>query len=104
MSLWFASSTVPRSDINFYFRAIVDFNFADLHHRIRQPDFTALCSINMTSRAGLRYFQSARLSRTFAKRPLGRRHQSADATSVRTEGIFQRLWNSPVGVKTVHFW
>ncbi|KAF6239529.1 hypothetical protein HO173_002073 [Letharia columbiana] len=58
----------------------------------------------MSSRAGLRFFQSARFSRAFTKKPLGRRYRTADATAAPTEGIVQRLWNSPVGVKTVHFW
>ncbi|CAF9911442.1 Mitochondrial pyruvate carrier 2 [Imshaugia aleurites] len=58
----------------------------------------------MSSRAGLRFFQSARFSRAFTKKSLGRRYQTADATAAPAEGILQRLWNSPVGVKTVHFW
>ena len=60
--------------------------------------------VYMSSRAGLRLFQSARLSRAYTKKPLGRRYQTADTTAAPPEGIIQRLWNSPVGVKTVHFW
>jgi hypothetical protein len=33
----------------------------------------------------------------------GRRFQSATA-SAESEGLFKKLWNSPVGIKTVHFW
>lgn len=58
----------------------------------------------MSSRAGLRLLQSSRLVRASFKKPLGRRYQTADATAAPSEGLLQRLWNSPVGVKTVHFW
>ena len=60
--------------------------------------------LNMSSRAGLRFFQSARLSRALSRKPFGRRYQATDATTASSEGIVQRLWNSPVGMKTVHFW
>ena len=47
----------------------------------------------------------ARTARTgFSRKPLGRRLQTTDATAAPSQGTFQRLWNSPVGVKTVHFW
>ncbi|KAL9126802.1 MAG: hypothetical protein Q9175_007856 [Cornicularia normoerica] len=58
----------------------------------------------MSSRPSLQFFRSARFSRAFIKESLRRRYQTADATAAPTEGIFQRLWNSPVGAKTVHFW
>ncbi|KAI4091592.1 MAG: hypothetical protein LQ344_004012 [Seirophora lacunosa] len=49
-------------------------------------------------------------SRHFARaspfwRSLGRRHQSTEITPpAANQSAFQRLWNSPVGLKTVHFW
>ena len=47
----------------------------------------------------------ARTARTgLSRKPLGRRLQTTDATAAPSQGTFQRLWNSPVGVKTVHFW
>lgn len=60
----------------------------------------------MSSRAGLRLFPHfARTARTAPfRKPLGGRFQSTDATAAPTQGTFQRIWNSPVGVKTVHFW
>ena len=66
---------------------------------------TPVYTVNMSSRAGLRFFESASFSRAFTKKSLGRRYQTANATTAApTEGLVQRLWNSPVGVKTVHFW
>ncbi|KAL9624688.1 MAG: hypothetical protein Q9160_001042 [Pyrenula sp. 1 TL-2023] len=65
----------------------------------------------MTSRAGLRLFsQSARPQ--FLRTPLRqrqhfktvRRYQSTEATSTQPQSLFQRLWTSEVGIKTVHFW
>lgn len=47
----------------------------------------------------------ARAGRTgFSRKPLGRRFQTVDATAAPSQNTIQRLWNSPVGVKTVHFW
>ncbi|KAI9863166.1 MAG: Mitochondrial pyruvate carrier 2 [Trichoglossum hirsutum] len=37
-------------------------------------------------------------------RPIGRRFQTVDAATTPKQSAFQRLWNSPIGVKTVHFW
>lgn len=36
----------------------------------------------------------------------GRRFQSkiAEASTAAQQSFFQRMWNSPVGLKTVHFW
>lgn len=58
----------------------------------------------MVPRAGFRLLQSGRISCAFIRNATGRRYQTGDATAAPTEGIVQRLWNSPVGVKTVHFW
>ncbi|OJJ43021.1 hypothetical protein ASPZODRAFT_136556 [Penicilliopsis zonata CBS 506.65] len=61
-----------------------------------------------SSRVGLRFFQNSRAAFRNASAPFrrqgaqSRRWQSAEAGEQQT--IFQRLWNSPVGVKTVHFW
>ncbi|KAL8938538.1 MAG: hypothetical protein Q9216_003842 [Gyalolechia sp. 2 TL-2023] len=39
------------------------------------------------------------------RRPIGPRFQTTEATpTTPNQSTFQRLWNSPVGVKTVHFW
>ncbi|PLB49294.1 UPF0041-domain-containing protein [Aspergillus steynii IBT 23096] len=63
----------------------------------------------MSSRLGLRFFQNARAgfrnSGPF-RRPgaQGFRFQSYDAAAADKQSTFQRMWNSPVGVKTVHFW
>lgn len=65
-----------------------------------------------TSRIGLRFFQNTRAAFRNAYAPFRRpgaqgfRFQSSDAgaASAESQSAFQRLWNSPVGVKTVHFW
>lgn len=60
-----------------------------------------------TSRVGFRFFQNSRAAfREAFRRPgaQGRRFQTSDAASAQQQSTFQRLWNSPVGVKTVHFW
>ncbi|KKK21830.1 hypothetical protein AOCH_003209 [Aspergillus ochraceoroseus] len=57
-------------------------------------------------RVGLRFFQNSRAAfRSAFRRPgaQGRRFQTSDATAEQ-QSTFQRIWNSPVGVKTVHFW
>ncbi|KAI4123014.1 MAG: hypothetical protein LQ341_007245 [Variospora aurantia] len=39
------------------------------------------------------------------RRPIGRKHQSTEVNPPPpSQSTFQRLWNSPVGFKTVHFW
>jgi hypothetical protein len=64
----------------------------------------------MSSRVGLRFFQNARAAFRNASAPFrrpgaqGRRFQSTEAPAAEQQSTFQRLWNSPVGVKTVHFW
>ncbi|MCJ1258155.1 Mitochondrial pyruvate carrier 2 [Lignoscripta atroalba] len=59
----------------------------------------------MSSRAGLRLLQVSRATRTPFKRSIGRRYQSTNTLPAPpTQNLAQRLWNSPVGVKTVHFW
>ncbi|KAL3485100.1 hypothetical protein BJX62DRAFT_243283 [Aspergillus germanicus] len=60
-----------------------------------------------TSRVGLRFFQNSRAAfRSAFRRPggYGRRFQSSDAPAAEQQSTFQRMWNSPVGLKTVHFW
>ncbi|PYH46039.1 mitochondrial pyruvate carrier family protein [Aspergillus saccharolyticus JOP 1030-1] len=64
----------------------------------------------MSSRVGLRFFQNSRAAFRNAYGPFRRsgaqgfRFQSSDAAAAEQQSFFQRLWNSPVGVKTVHFW
>ncbi|KAL8721891.1 MAG: hypothetical protein Q9225_001527 [Loekoesia sp. 1 TL-2023] len=61
----------------------------------------------MSARTPVRLGQ---FSRHFARaspfrKPLGRRYQTTEATpTTPNQTTFQRLWNSPVGLKTVHFW
>ncbi|ODM21081.1 hypothetical protein SI65_04134 [Aspergillus cristatus] len=63
-----------------------------------------------TSRIGFRFFQNTRAAFRNAYAPFrrpGARFQSSEAGAASAESQqsgFQRLWNSPVGVKTVHFW
>lgn len=67
----------------------------------------SLTSNSMSMRTPLRLGQ---VSRQFARalpfrRPVGRRCQTTEATpAASNQSTIQRLWNSPVGVKTVHFW
>ncbi|BAE60189.1 hypothetical protein BDV35DRAFT_387465 [Aspergillus flavus] len=60
----------------------------------------------MSSRVGLRFFQNSRAAFRNAQHRFGagRRFQTSDAAAAEPQSVFQRLWNSPVGVKTVHFW
>ncbi|GMF86858.1 unnamed protein product [Aspergillus oryzae] len=60
----------------------------------------------MSSRVGLRFFQNSRAAFRNAQYRFGagRRFQTSDAAAAEPQSVFQRLWNSPVGVKTVHFW
>ncbi|KAL1983953.1 hypothetical protein VTN96DRAFT_9727 [Rasamsonia emersonii] len=66
----------------------------------------------MSSRVGLRFFHNSRAAFRNAtasfRRPgfQGRRFQTTDAGAAeqQQQSTFQRLWNSPVGIKTVHFW
>ncbi|CAI7630833.1 unnamed protein product [Penicillium pancosmium] len=66
----------------------------------------------MSSRVGFRFFNNARASFRNASAPFRRpggqgwRFQSSEAGAGAAEqqSTFQRMWNSPVGVKTVHFW
>jgi len=66
----------------------------------------------MSSRVGFRFFNNARFAFRNASAPFRRpggqgwRFQSSDAGAGAAEqqSTFQRMWNSPVGVKTVHFW
>lgn len=64
----------------------------------------------MSSRVGFRFLNNSRFAFRNGSSPFrrqgaqGRRFQSSDAGSAEQQSTFQRLWNSPVGVKTVHFW
>ncbi|KAI9933912.1 hypothetical protein ASPWEDRAFT_35885 [Aspergillus wentii DTO 134E9] len=66
----------------------------------------------MSSRVGFRFLNNARAAFRNTAGPFrrpgaqGRRFQSSDAgaSTAEQQSTFQRLWNSPVGVKTVHFW
>ena len=75
----------------------------------------------MSSRAGLRFLQSSRLPLRSVprKQPFGRRfqsstageapaqaaaHEAAEKVTPPSQNVLQRLWYSPVGMKTVHFW
>jgi hypothetical protein len=64
-----------------------------------------------SSRVGLRFLASSRAAlRNFGQnvrnQSKGFRFQSTDASAAAGEqqSTFQKMWNSPVGVKTVHFW
>ncbi|RJE26351.1 UPF0041 domain protein [Aspergillus sclerotialis] len=64
-----------------------------------------------TSRVGFRFFQNTRAAFRDAYAPFrrpgaqGRRFQSTEAgETAQQQSYFQRMWNSPVGFKTVHFW
>lgn len=64
----------------------------------------------MSSRVGFRFLNNSRFAFRNGASPFrrqgaqGRRFQSSDAGPAEQQSTFQRLWNSPVGVKTVHFW
>ncbi|KAJ5092484.1 mitochondrial pyruvate carrier 2 [Penicillium alfredii] len=64
----------------------------------------------MSSRLGFRFLNNSRFAFRNASGPFrrsgaqGRRFQSSDAGAAEQQSTFQRLWNGPVGVKTVHFW
>ncbi|EEP78738.1 conserved hypothetical protein [Uncinocarpus reesii 1704] len=64
----------------------------------------------MSSRFGLRFLQNSRaafqqnVSAPFRRQMLRtRRFQSTEAAAEK-QSFLQRSWNSPVGLKTVHFW
>lgn len=79
---------------------------------LSSPPFScpALGVLSMSSPAGLRLFRiSPRSSaaRFPIRKPAQRRFQSTEvppSSAGSTQNPFQRLWNSPVGLKTVHFW
>lgn len=67
----------------------------------------------MSHRVGLRYLQNFRTAfrhspATFRQNAIrGARFQTTDASAASAEkpqNVFVKLWNSPVGLKTVHFW
>ena len=80
--------------------------------QLHTPKPVLLPSCKMTSRAGLRFFtNTTRQSQThsfirdtFRSRNVFRRHQTTTAAPAETQSFAQRMWTSPVGVKTVHFW
>lgn len=63
----------------------------------------------MSSRVGFRFLNNTRFAFRNATAPFRRqagqgfRFQSSEA-GAEQQSTFQRMWNSPVGVKTVHFW
>ncbi|KAJ5141687.1 hypothetical protein N7526_002682 [Penicillium atrosanguineum] len=65
----------------------------------------------MSSRVGFRFLNSTRFAFRNASAPFRRpgaqgfRFSSTEAgADAAKQSTFQRMWNSPVGVKTVHFW
>ncbi|MCJ1327793.1 hypothetical protein MMC10_004468 [Thelotrema lepadinum] len=66
----------------------------------------------MSSRLGLRFLHASRQTlrpcqtkQQLVRRNLGRRWQSTDAAAPAAEQSgFAKIWNSPIGPKTVHFW
>lgn len=65
-------------------------------------------SSNITFASTRTAFRNAQFQNAFARytiRNVGRRFQSTEATAeVPAKGLFTRMWESPVGFKTVHFW
>lgn len=65
---------------------------------------------NMSHRAGLRAFQASlrQVNAQFRQRIQQRAQTTAANPAVGAapvqESWFQRMWNSPIGLKTVHFW
>ncbi|KAJ5946101.1 UPF0041-domain-containing protein [Penicillium verhagenii] len=64
----------------------------------------------MSSRVGFRFLNNTRFAFRNATGPFRRqagqgfRFQSSEAGAAEHQSFAQRMWNSPVGVKTVHFW
>ncbi|KAF2753342.1 UPF0041-domain-containing protein [Pseudovirgaria hyperparasitica] len=61
----------------------------------------------MSFKPGARLFQAGRgIFRTQFRQPFARRNASTAADTAPKEELsgFAKLWNSPVGPKTVHFW
>lgn len=62
-----------------------------------------------SSRLGFRFFQNSRAAFRNGAGPFRRpgaqgfRFQSSDAASEQ-QSTFRRMWDSPIGIKTVHFW
>lgn len=61
---------------------------------------------NMSTRTTIPHLlRFSRTARFQFRRPINRRFQSTGAPIPQpAESMFSRLWNSPVGMKTVHFW
>jgi hypothetical protein len=73
--------------------------------------FTLHSTYTMSQRAGLRLLQASKQAtlRTSFRQTFFRRNASTTADATATEATanqsgFAKLWNSPVGPKTVHFW
>ncbi|KAI9654288.1 MAG: hypothetical protein M1831_005453 [Alyxoria varia] len=49
-------------------------------------------------------FSSTHTRSSFARKAFQRRSQSTATANAETQSGFAKLWNSPVGPKTVHFW
>jgi hypothetical protein len=65
----------------------------------------------MSSRVGLRFLANSRAAfrnfRQNVSNNKGFRFSSTEASAAgagESQNAFQRMWNSPVGFKTVHFW
>ncbi|KAJ5919159.1 hypothetical protein N7466_010102 [Penicillium verhagenii] len=64
----------------------------------------------MSSRVGFRFLNNTRFAFRNATGPFRRqagqgfRFQSSEAGAAEQSSFFKRMWDSPVGVKTVHFW
>jgi hypothetical protein len=67
----------------------------------------------MSSRLGFRFLNNSKFAFRNGSSPFrrqgfqGQRFQSSDATGsagTQHQSTFQRMWNSPIGLKTVHFW
>jgi hypothetical protein len=74
------------------------------HHTTREKSRKMSPAGNMF-RASRPAFRSANqfFSSSF-RRPAGRRFQSTSSDSTAQEPWLKRMWNSPIGLKTVHFW
>ncbi|KAL9110501.1 MAG: hypothetical protein Q9187_008045 [Circinaria calcarea] len=58
----------------------------------------------MSTRTGFRLLQISRVARGKPNRAIGCKYQTTGAApNTPAQSLVQRLWHSPVGVKTVHF-
>lgn len=62
----------------------------------------------MSSRVGLRFLSNSSrqtfYQSAFKTRQTSFRRHAATVADTTQQSVFQRLWTSEVGVKTVHFW